>query len=165
MTEPIVLKAVAMPMDIIAFVARSAGITMSDIRGTVKSRIFVRARAVVSVVLRERGLSFTKIGGYLCRDHSTIVHAVNTFAERYKDDPIAQKMLDYARYEFIDVPPERQTYKLATIPVGGSRDYTITTQEDYTKLGKAAHGYNARGSMYFKVRTIDSSTVTITRLR
>lgn len=88
------------PKELMAFVARSAKVSMDDLQGKTKTRHLHRARAVISIVMRERGLSYPYIGKLLHRDHSTIVHAVDTFDERYGNDQAAQSMLDYARYEF-----------------------------------------------------------------
>lgn len=90
------------PIDIMAFIARSARISLDDMRGRLKPRHYVRARAVFAMVMRERGASFTQIGKLLHKDHSTIVHAVHTFEERYANDETAKEMLDYARHEFLE---------------------------------------------------------------
>lgn len=73
------------PMEITAGVAKLMKCTVDDIRGRNKARHYVKARQVVCAVLRERGLSFTQIGTWLNRDHSTIMHAIDAFDEKASD--------------------------------------------------------------------------------
>jgi len=47
----------------------------------------VTARHAVMYVLRGTGMSYPKIGGFLGRDHTTVMHGVNRFAHRLELEP------------------------------------------------------------------------------
>ena len=84
------------PDEFIDYVARIARVSANKVRSADKHRIYVRTRAIAYVVMRERGLSFKKIASYFDRDHSTVLHAVQTF-DRYADDMDVQAILRIAR--------------------------------------------------------------------
>lgn len=160
MTEPF------FPADVVAFVARSARISLDDIRGTSKAAIYVRARAVAAKVLRERGLSYKQIGRTLRKDHTTILHAIQTFDARHAKDPVFREMLDYAMYEFTDEPPKQivNKYNLRAMAVGAAKTFATPAPEDERRLRKAASNMNERTGMYFSVNK-SGSDVRITRVR
>lgn len=73
---------------VIDAVARDYGITSEDIRGTSRRVDIVDARRVVARALRQHGLPFSIIGRMLGgRDHRTIMHLNNTFAEMQRCRP------------------------------------------------------------------------------
>lgn len=160
MTEPF------FPADLVAFVARSARISLDDIRGTSKAAIYVRARAVAAKVLRERGLSYTQIAKHLRKDHTTIMYAMDTFDERFAHDPVAQEMLDYARYEFLDEVPKPyiNKYSLRELEVGGTKVFAAPTSAEERRLRKAASNMNDRTDMRFKANK-SGGDIRITRIR
>jgi chromosomal replication initiator protein len=52
-------------------------LTLDDILGPSRRKIFVGVRRKCILALREEGYSTTEIGRIMNRDHSTIVHALN----------------------------------------------------------------------------------------
>lgn len=64
------------PGRLISRVCLLSGITVDEIRSEKRNRNINDARMCASRLLRDQfpKLSFSKIGGYLCRDHSTILH-------------------------------------------------------------------------------------------
>jgi chromosomal replication initiation ATPase DnaA len=51
-------------------------VALDEVLGRRRTRRIVAARHNVMVALRARGWSTTRIGQILCRDHSTVVHAL-----------------------------------------------------------------------------------------
>ena len=143
------------PNELLAFVARSGGITHVDLVGKDKSRKVVRARAVAAIVMRERGISYLRMAKYFNRDHSTLVHAVNTFGTRYANDPKAHEMLDYARFEFLKdkepANPRKQyrRYGFATMEVGEVRSFEVKTAMEDRSVRRAAHKLNEFGDVHY----------------
>lgn len=143
------------PNELLAFVARSGGVTHADLVGRDKHRNLVRARAVAAIVMRERGVSYLRMAKYFKRDHSTLVHAVNTFGARYANDPKAHEMLDYARHEFLEeeklVEPRKQyrRYGFTTMDPGEVRVFHVKTETEDRSVRKAAHKLNETGERYY----------------
>ena len=143
------------PNELLAFVARSGGITHADLVGRDKSRKVVRARAVAAIVMRERGISYLRMAKYFNRDHSTLVHAVNTFGTRYANDPKAHEMLDYARYEFLKdeepAAPRKQyrRYGFSTMEIGEVRSFEVKTAMEDRSVRRAAHKLNEFGDVHY----------------
>ena len=84
------------PLELIAYVGKAARISVDDLIGTDKTKRVTRVRAVIYMVMRERGVSFPRIAKVFNRNHTTIVHAVHTF-DRFDDDPYIQALLGHAR--------------------------------------------------------------------
>lgn len=59
----------------------------SDIVGRKGSRIFVDARIAVTLIMRDRDLSYPQIGRFLNRDHTTIIHLARMAPERILKNP------------------------------------------------------------------------------
>ena len=143
------------PRELLAFVARSAGLSPDELISKRKDRLAVRARAVAAVVMRERGASFLRMAKYFQRDHSTLVHAVNTFGEQYANDALAHEMLDYARYEFLKdeepANPRKQyrRYGFSTMEIGEVRSFEVKTAMEDRSVRRAAHKLNEVGNGYF----------------
>lgn len=62
----------------------NAGDILDRRRGDIDT---VTARHAVMYVLRGTGMSYPKIGGFLGRDHTTVMHGVNRFAHRLETEP------------------------------------------------------------------------------
>lgn len=160
------------PRELLAFVARSAGLSPDELISKRKDRLAVRARAVAAVVMRERGASFLRMAKYFQRDHSTLVHAVNTFGEQYANDALAHEMLDYARYEFgIEPEPEeakptRAHYGFSHMQVGDVRAFAVKTLKEDRNVRRAAHKLNARGGRYYTTwADRDAGVVNVKRIK
>lgn len=66
------------PADILTAVSEWTGVS---VEGLTKGRHYGReqaARYLLWAALRESGMTFPEIGGYLRRHHTTILHALNT---------------------------------------------------------------------------------------
>jgi hypothetical protein len=64
-------------------------VSYGEIIGEGRARPFVEARAVIVQVLRQRGWSYPRIGKLLGnRDHTTIMHAHDTFGIHAKRNPL-----------------------------------------------------------------------------
>lgn len=72
-------------------------ITYDDIVGPDRARIFIDARCVVAIIMRERGLSYPQIGRFLKRDHSTVINWIDKAAERMARNPSMLKALEALR--------------------------------------------------------------------
>ena len=74
--------------------AELLGIKPGQIRGESRCACPVSARAAISIVLRERGWSYARIGRALGnRDHRTVMHAIETFPNRIRKYPEANELL------------------------------------------------------------------------
>lgn len=65
------------------------GLTASDITCTRKTGGVVRARNLIAMVLFARGNSYSSIGRFIKRDHSTVIHAANMFFSRDIHEPVS----------------------------------------------------------------------------
>ena len=144
-----------LPSEIIAFVSKLAGVTVDEVRGNVRSKKLSRVRAVLSVIFRDRGMSYPHIGRRLNKDHSSIHYAVDTFEARYGNDPVAQQLLDYTQYEFLNEPKTKTSYGMSSMEVGDTKEYPFKSPVEQKRICRAAHNYNGRGDKYFITRTKD----------
>ncbi|TCM30047.1 helix-turn-helix domain-containing protein [Novosphingobium sp. ST904] len=75
--------------DVLAQCARQIGVSVEDMLSRSRKARIVRARQFAATVLRSRGNSYPCVGRYLSgRDHSTIMHAVDTFFHVGMRDPM-----------------------------------------------------------------------------
>lgn len=81
-------------------VATSFGYTLEDITGRAKPNDIVGVRHLIYVLLIERGNSRAQIGGWLNRDHASIIHAKETFPERIKRNPTLCAAYERFKREF-----------------------------------------------------------------
>lgn len=144
-----------LPSDIIAFVAKLAGVTVDEVRGKVRSKKLSRVRAVLSVIFRDRGMSYPQIGRRLNKDHTSILYAVQMFEERYGDDTLAQQLLDYTQYEFLNAPKTKASYGMGSMEVGDIKEYPFKSPAEQIRICRAAYNYNGRGDKYFITRSKD----------
>lgn len=83
--------------ELIAEAARFFNLTHADVVGEDRHSLFVDARCVVSLIMKERGLSFPQIGRFLKRDHSSIINLVRKAPERMARNPSMLKALEALR--------------------------------------------------------------------
>lgn len=83
--------------ELINQVAAFFKLTFDDIVGKDRSRLFIDARCVVALIMRERGLSYPQIGRFMKRDHSTIINLVEKADERIARNPLMLKALEALR--------------------------------------------------------------------
>lgn len=81
---------VASITEVLHFVARATGISIEEITGRSRSKTNACARHVAAYVLREhRHMSYPEIGKVLDRDHTTVMHSIESMEERHlKDDHV-----------------------------------------------------------------------------
>ena len=66
--------------DIVADTLRDTGLTISDMRMRVRvSRIAKLRKILMARLYLETDMSTTDVADYLCRDHSTVVHALKGY--------------------------------------------------------------------------------------
>ena len=86
---------------------------MSDLR----HRPLSRARFAIYLIAREHGYSFTQIGTFIGRDHSTIVHGTQAIVRLMADDLTYRAFVDTLREQAASyVPYERITLPEALKP-------------------------------------------------
>lgn len=74
--------------EIIEQCAALTGISAGDILGRSRKRPAVRARQFTMAVMRARGGSYPQVGRWIGgKDHSTVIHGVDTFFVRGMNDP------------------------------------------------------------------------------
>lgn len=70
--------------DILSIVAKNCGVNVSDITSRIRKHGIIDARFMFAYTLKnEFNYTYEHIGEILDRDHTTIIHAVNTHKERY----------------------------------------------------------------------------------
>jgi len=82
--------------EIMQVVANECGVTVSDIIGRSRKREKVDARHILCAILKQHfDYKLNKIGEIIDgRDHTTIIHAVNTYKDRFKnEDAYKEKVL------------------------------------------------------------------------
>lgn len=82
-------------LDAVEQVAVATGLTREQIIGDRRLPHLVDARAIVAVSLRDSGLSYARIGEIMRRDHSSIVHLVDSFEARKAKRPNLARLLDH----------------------------------------------------------------------
>lgn len=83
--------------EVIREVAEIFKIQPSDIVGRDRSQIYVDARCAVTLIMRERGLSYPQIGRFMDRDHSSIVNLTKKAARRIERNPLILVALERLR--------------------------------------------------------------------
>lgn len=79
---------------LISDIAARFGLTLSDIRGGQRNRIYVDARAVVAMALRARGNSYPMCAKYMgLQCHSSVIHLCETFPQRSARNPKLAEVL------------------------------------------------------------------------
>lgn len=84
--------------DIVAKAAVIFGVRTADIVGPSHLRQFVRPRFSAIAVASEAGYSTKTIGAVLARDHSSVVHAINTHAIYAERSDEYRSLTDELRY-------------------------------------------------------------------
>jgi len=75
------------PSQIIAATAASFGVSVADVEGPSRRQPLARARQVAMYLCRElTDLSLPKIGDHFGRDHTTVLHGVNTVKRLIQSD-------------------------------------------------------------------------------
>jgi len=71
--------------EILEIVAKNCFVTVPQILSRIRTREVIDARYIFAAVMRkEFNHNLTYIGNILDRDHTTIIHALETFGDRYK---------------------------------------------------------------------------------
>lgn len=66
-------------------IAQRHGYSLADILGRSRTKRLVHVRRLCVLMLRRKQYSTSEIGRVMCRDHSTIVHALNKVVDRCND--------------------------------------------------------------------------------
>lgn len=71
--------------EILREISRATGISIDDMRGSSRKRAIVRARkqAYYELAARRRELSWGDVGKALCKDHTSAIHGVRSWAEEH----------------------------------------------------------------------------------
>lgn len=74
--------------NVINTVARRFMIDPGDITGPRRSTYLVNARALAALIMRQRyGMSYPEIGGYLNRDHTSVIYLCRKAERLIKESP------------------------------------------------------------------------------
>lgn len=96
-------------MRIMHAVAKSHGITASEIMGVSRERHIVIARFETFYRLRiDLAMSYTKIGTLFGKDHTTIMHGVNKVRKKLLDE--IKKQAEYGSSSLVSTPDQQETY-------------------------------------------------------
>jgi chromosomal replication initiator protein len=81
--------------DILSIVAKNCCVNISDITSRVRKREVIDARFIFAHILKfEFSYTYERIGALLERDHTSIIHAVETHKERYHMYPEYKEVTD-----------------------------------------------------------------------
>lgn len=90
-----------LPMELIRLVAQLTHSSVTEITGDRRFKPLVRARAVIAVVMVEKGLNYSSVARWLKIDRTTVKHHCDHYKFNYIDDMVAGKLLKAARKQFI----------------------------------------------------------------
>lgn len=76
------------PGDILNAVARRTGVTRFELVGPCRRPRFVHARRVAALVMRGRRYSLKEIGSLLNRDHTSILHLLQSASDHVRGEAI-----------------------------------------------------------------------------
>lgn len=83
--------------EVIRRVAQIFQITPEDITGPDRHMMFTDARSAVTLILRERGMSYPKIARFLNRDHSSVIYFANRVPKHAVRNPLILKAHEVLR--------------------------------------------------------------------
>lgn len=73
--------------EILEIIAEECGVNVNDVMKKVRKSELVKVRHLYSAILRKYyGFSYPKIGEIMDKDHTTIIHSVDAFRNRYKNE-------------------------------------------------------------------------------
>lgn len=136
-----VAQAVLPPQtDPLEAVAQITGVSPEDIIGRARKRHITRARHMAFCLIRETtDLSYPAIGRAYDRDHSTIMHAVETARSLQKEDKLFAQQLEAARQSIMaaqldEEPAVHQVITVSDYGLGASEFRTARSGE-YKAMG------------------------------
>jgi chromosomal replication initiation ATPase DnaA len=86
--ETMALLAASHPPELDAIagrVSQATGVSVADILSPKRKQPIARARQLVMWEARRQGASFSEIGRYLARDHTSVIHGVNRIEQLMKE--------------------------------------------------------------------------------
>ena len=73
--------------EILEIISEECGVNVNDVMKKVRNSELVKVRHLYSAILRKYyGYSYPKIGEIMDKDHTTIIHSVDAFRNRYKNE-------------------------------------------------------------------------------
>lgn len=84
--------------ELVGRVARHFGVSRNEMCGAVRQRPLPQARAVVALILRERGFSYKQAGRFFGnRDPKSVRHACDNFENYARIDPRVRESYEHFR--------------------------------------------------------------------
>ena len=117
---------------VIDCVCETTMVSRRRLTSTDRSREVIVARQLAACVLRDLGFSFPAIGGYLHRDHSTILRAVERSAENYATYPLFGQLRERIRHHSTVLSAIRKERK-ASSDAASAEDVHISTGSTATE--------------------------------
>jgi chromosomal replication initiation ATPase DnaA len=73
--------------EILEIISEECGVNVNDVMKKVRKSELVKVRHMYSAILRKYyGFSYPKIAEIMDKDHTTIIHSVDAFRNRYKNE-------------------------------------------------------------------------------
>jgi len=73
--------------EILEIISEECGVNVNDVMKKIRKSELVKVRHMYSAILRKYyGFSYPKIGEIMDKDHTTIIHSVDAFKNRYKNE-------------------------------------------------------------------------------
>lgn len=96
---------------VIRIVSEKYNVTDTDIRGKSREKELIRPRFIVFTLLKKLGLSYSEIGRYMNRDHTTVMYGIKTAKSRWPVE-ISSLELDIKGISFRDLESMRSPFPL-----------------------------------------------------
>ena len=81
------LKLTLKKEEILEIISEECGVNVNDVMKKIRKSELVKVRHLYSAILRKYyGFSYPKIGEIMGKDHTTIIHSVDAFRNRYKNE-------------------------------------------------------------------------------
>lgn len=72
-----------------------------DVKSKCRKRELTEARFILMTHFKENGLNLNEIGAqFSFRDHTTVIHSLNSFKDLYETDKKFKKTVDFINYEY-----------------------------------------------------------------
>jgi hypothetical protein len=92
------VKGYGLPSEIMEAVASAFGITLGELRGEARAKLYINARTVAARLLKDNGASYPMIGRRMNRDHSSIVNLLKKWKSRTEQYPYMLTVYEALRH-------------------------------------------------------------------
>lgn len=93
-------KSKVTPQIILTVISKNCGVSVEDILSKVRKKEVVDARHYFFTIMRKHlGHTTTSVGRFTDRDHTTVIHGIRTFNDRYSSEENYKNVYDSILHE------------------------------------------------------------------